>query len=444
MDLLKKHRRLVALSRKSRFFSEGLRKRQEDLQIPPHKVLTTTATHAIRWSNQFKQLDGNVTMQPLLDQTLSSLIAHQSSGKTPDDPVLVCSSDDGELSDDGGAPNKAAVKRSFKATELSLTSPNWISTTHLAGFLEHVHMIKSVIENNQTTSGMHLFFLKDLLLASASDQPLLVKGLPESAALKHRIRPARRLDAGQVDESVKLARVELSVQLTKRFFDVQPSKTRLVSTLLCKQGNWKDVLPAAWHATAKAAYFTMLRNALRILPNASQSGVRTSPRKSPKASVGQLFRAQSADSPAPRASGDESDAVVHEADAWAGLGQDRLSPFFRANGLLDEFKFFSSAAIKKEFPLHVIVFRQTSCHLGHEGNVESSFSTVKALDDPNMNVSFLTDLCKAAGKKKLSKPTAKRIWTEYQRRFRDTDNTVQNLLAAGSEVEASEEEEEEG
>ena len=48
----------------------------------------------------------------------------------------------------------------------------------------------------------------------------------------------------------------------------------------------------------------------------------------------------------------------------------------------------------------------TSAHLGHETNVESSFSKVKQLEDPNMDVTFLTDLVAAAGRKSLSKPSS--------------------------------------
>ena len=42
------------------------------------------------------------------------------------------------------------------------------------------------------------------------------------------------------------------------------------------------------------------------------------------------------------------------------------------DGLLNEFKLMW--AERNRFPLHLIVFKQTACHLPHEANVEMIFS----------------------------------------------------------------------
>ena len=47
-------------------------------------------------------------------------------------------------------------------------------------------------------------------------------------------------------------------------------------------------------------------------------------------------------------------------------------PFVDDKGLLNEFAMMY--ALRERFPLHYVVFRQTSSHLPHEANVEQVFS----------------------------------------------------------------------
>ena len=49
-----------------------------------------------------------------------------------------------------------------------------------------------------------------------------------------------------------------------------------------------------------------------------------------------------------------------------------LLPFVDDKGLLNEFAMMY--ALRERFPLHYVVFRQTSSHLPHEANVEQVFS----------------------------------------------------------------------
>jgi hypothetical protein len=58
--------------------------------------------------------------------------------------------------------------------------------------------------------------------------------------------------------------------------------------------------------------------------------------------------------------------------------------------LLNEFAMMWE--LRKRFPLHFIVFKQTDCHLSHEANVEQVFSRAGNLYDPNMEPEYLTHL----------------------------------------------------
>ena len=46
-------------------------------------------------------------------------------------------------------------------------------------------------------------------------------------------------------------------------------------------------------------------------------------------------------------------------------------------------------ALRDRFPLHIILFKQTACHLAHEANVEQIFSRAGNLADPNMDSELL-------------------------------------------------------
>ena len=70
--------------------------------------------------------------------------------------------------------------------------------------------------------------------------------------------------------------------------------------------------------------------------------------------------------------------------------------------------------LKKKFPLHCTVFRQSSSHLSHEGNVERVFSRAKTRADAKMRSSMLRLVTKAGVNKNRYKPTVAAIWSRYQ------------------------------
>ena len=430
--LLRRHHRLVALTRRNRYVAEGIRKRQTAAGIPAHKTLNTTKTHKIRWGNQAKQIDQNCTMQPLIDPTLSGLVASQQTSKKADEPVLVDSSGDeyiaGDETDAGGhqvqvqVPKGAVLRRAFKAQEMAFSMSQWIASTHFAAYLDHLYVVKETIEKQSTSCGMNLFLMSDLASAAAKEVDLVVKALPECDKLASRQRARSVIEAAEIDDVVKVARVVLCKEIEERFFNEIPGKTRLQSAVLCKQAPWKSYLPAEWHGAASAAYLEGLRSASRSI-GLAYGGNRVSPRKkASQAPTPLLFRGSSASPAVPTAPSATRDPVLLEQAEFAAMPESRWFKFLNPMGMLDEFRFFAS--LKKTLPLHHRLFQMTAAHLGHEANVESEFSIVKALDDPNMDVDFLIKMVKANGRKKTSKPVPARVWLEYEVRYRDKDNTI--------------------
>jgi hypothetical protein len=60
------------------------------------------------------------------------------------------------------------------------------------------------------------------------------------------------------------------------------------------------------------------------------------------------------------------------------------------DGILNEFEMMWQLRIL--FPLHFVVFKQTSCHLATESNVEQVFSRVGQLSDVNLDPDSLDDI----------------------------------------------------
>ena len=75
-------------------------------------------------------------------------------------------------------------------------------------------------------------------------------------------------------------------------------------------------------------------------------------------------------------------------------------------------------ALRDRFPLHLIVFKQTACHLPHEANVEQLFSRAGLLTDPNMDPQFLAKLTSIAMNKAAYEPSTSEIKAKYFDKYR--------------------------
>ena len=117
------------------------------------------------------------------------------------------------------------------------------------------------------------------------------------------------------------------------------------------------------------------------------------------------------------------DPVSAEVQAWASLLQAEVALYRNSLGLVDEFALISR--LKRKFPLYHIVFRQSSSHLSHEGDVERVFSGAKARANAEMLSSMLRLITKIGMNKERYKPTVATIWSRYQEKYKGL-STYQN------------------
>ena len=92
--------------------------------------------------------------------------------------------------------------------------------------------------------------------------------------------------------------------------------------------------------------------------------------------------------------------------------------------------------LRKLYPLHYMVFRQTASHLPHEGNSENAFSRAGNLSDPNINPLYLSKLTKIGINKKVYEPLVgdinDRYFTKFSKngRFSEDDDGTHGLVTS--------------
>ena len=148
----------------------------------------------------------------------------------------------------------------------------------------------------------------------------------------------------------------------------------------------------------------------RASPSRNESVVMTNlPKDEQEAAVGAAVRAD-----------DEAafqfDPVAVEIQRWSYLAPEELQQFYTTDGLLNEFKMLWH--LRHRFPLHMVVFKLTACHLPHEANVERYFSRAGALSDPNMNPDFLGKLVMVGANQKRYAPSVQSIKEHYFAKYR--------------------------
>ena len=116
-----------------------------------------------------------------------------------------------------------------------------------------------------------------------------------------------------------------------------------------------------------------------------------------------------------------------EALRWAALSPDIIKKHTQENGLVHEFELVS--AVQADFPLHYTVFQQCACHIAHEGNSESTFSSAGGLTDPNMAANFLCKLTRVAGRKSMCKPEWAVVFDGYLAKYgRESEKIVHSVV----------------
>ena len=104
--------------------------------------------------------------------------------------------------------------------------------------------------------------------------------------------------------------------------------------------------------------------------------------------------------------------MLEEIERWERLSADEIDKFRDEDGLLNQ-RFKLVWQLRDRFPLHLIVFKQTACHLCHEANVEQIFSRAGLLSDPNIDQDYLVTLVMISCNKKAFQPTTTAIKAKY-------------------------------
>ncbi len=118
---------------------------------------------------------------------------------------------------------------------------------------------------------------------------------------------------------------------------------------------------------------------------------------------GASLKQSSTDSSVSAAADEETaDTVLDELKRWEDKDLQEYSQYIAEDGLLNEFKMMWE--LRKSFPLHITIFKQTACHLSHEANVEQVFSRAGLLADPNLLPAHLSTLVMVAFNKNAFKP----------------------------------------
>lgn len=207
---------------------------------------------------------------------------------------------------------------------------------------------------------------------------------------------------------------------------LRPVPIHRVDPALVLVSRLSSLFLVAWDAHARTLYLQSLREALVISRDAP---LRSSPPRAAKKQKlaptgGMLFRGAQlkpspADSPVPAATAtndSDFDPVLDELRRWEGMGLQEYEKFMDADGLLNEFALMWS--VRKSFPLHYIVFKQTACHLAHEAGVEQIFSRAGLLADPNLDPAHLVALVKIGFNKAVCWPSVEAIKNKYYELFR--------------------------
>ncbi len=113
----------------------------------------------------------------------------------------------------------------------------------------------------------------------------------------------------------------------------------------------------------------------------------------------------------------EVNPVSDEIRRWSNLSEGECQSFVSGeDGILNEFEMMWQLRIL--FPLHFVVFNQTTCHLGAEVNVEQVFSRVGQLSEVNLDPDTLDDMVSIMVNKLVYKPSVEDIIDKYYEMFR--------------------------
>jgi hypothetical protein len=334
--------------------------------------------------------------------------------------------------------------KAVPASQIGLTADDWDASLELEAFLDHPFQIKETIEHKGYCTGAQgLYLVHDLIKGCADDKSLTVKLFPKDAKLESRKRELEVREGSDLYSLTTTARQVLAEECQSRFFGERPSNLRLVQMWMSKQRAPEKWMPQAWQVLAKGLYLKMLRAATKI----AGIGEKASPCKKQKtaaaASSSSLVRNLSSDEDelAGTEEGGMVDVVTSEAELWKNIDKATIREFTDKEGLVNEFALVYK--MRQTCPLHYIVFKQVSSHLGHEANSEQLFSQSGKLSDDNgkMDPHRLAVWTSIGVNRSIYEPSTKQIMERYFLKFSKGGKTVHDddlgLVDTGSEVNAA-------
>ena len=181
---------------------------------------------------------------------------------------------------------------------------------------------------------------------------------------------------------------------------------------MSKQVVVADILNEAQCTLAKTLYWQWLRAAFAVASEAGVKPVVVTPNHvSKKLKGGKGFRMAAA-VPVEDGGQSGSDAVAMEVERWRVLSPDITNSFIdEETGMMNEFALLWY--LRRDFPIHFVVFCQTAAHLPHEAKSEQTFSRAGNISDPNMNPAYLAQLTAISINKRVFQPNVKSILGRY-------------------------------
>lgn len=140
--LLRKHNRVVMLSRQSLAVGKAIKVAQLDAKVPAHKLRTLESTATTRWGNQYSQLTTNCDLRPAIDPAVEKFKRENRNNKE-----AIVESNESEEGSKAGRP--------VPASELGLDSDDWEQSQELEAFASYPFDIKETIERRVASARVH-------------------------------------------------------------------------------------------------------------------------------------------------------------------------------------------------------------------------------------------------------------------------------------------------
>lgn len=377
--------------------------------IPAHKNLSTVRTNATRWSNTKHQVTRNNLMRPIIDPVLSVYRREH-----VDDTAMIELHTDSDRSDvEGPPPQFAAPSRTLSRKEIRFTEDAWNANLEAEAFLTRPAEIKEILEHRMTVTGAQAVQLVVALMKqNTPTRSLAIRQHPITVSLAHRRRSTTVIEPANLNSLITTAREVLVEQLCMRFVDRRFSDARLIAIYMSKQRSASMILSESNYTLARALYLRWLRLLVTVTTTPG-------PRRSPRKRLRNLFEGLS-DEEEGTVDPDEAegDQVRAEVRAWEAIAQERIDVFRGSDGLVNEFKLVYS--VREELPLHHLLFKQVSSHLGHEANAEDTFSLSGKLSNPNTKTGpgFLASMVRVNKNRSAHDPSSKAVLGAYKKKHR--------------------------